>query len=177
MDTFLQWHCRQIGSEAEAKKVEGGQSLNDNYWTEINKKIKKKEKPVHKMVGIKRHMADKSNDSRRLLAKTDSISLIETLQKSLAKISLTSSKTAKELDEKVISLVEAIDIAMDAYIPKARLCPRSVPAFDKDCKDAQMRARRPKKIWKKEGTEETWEAFRLARGEKGRVIAKVKKKA
>lgn len=101
------------------------------------------------MVGIKRHMADKSTDSSSTPACENSISLMETLQKSLAKISLTSSKTAKELDEKVISLVEAIEIAMDAFIPKARLCPRSVPGFDKDCKDAQMRARRLKKIWEK----------------------------
>lgn len=40
-----------------------------------------------------------------------------------------------------------------------------------------MRARKLKKIWKKEGTEDSWEAFRLAQAKKSRVIAKVKKKA
>lgn len=46
-ETFLQWHCRQLRSEAEAKKTEDWQSLDDNYWPEINKKIfkrKRKEK-------------------------------------------------------------------------------------------------------------------------------------
>ncbi len=65
---------------------------------------------------------------------------------------------------------------MDISIPKAKLCPKSIPEFDEECKDAQIKARRFKKIWKKEGTEESWEAFRLARAEKGRIIAKVKKK-
>lgn len=51
-EIFLQWHCRQLRSEAEAKKTEDWQSLNDNYWTEINKKIlnKKKEKPANKII-------------------------------------------------------------------------------------------------------------------------------
>ena len=61
----------------------------------------------------------------------------------------------KELDKKVISLVEAINIAIDASIPKSKLCTRSISEFDEDCKDAQMRARRLKKIWKKEDTEDS----------------------
>ena len=85
------------------------------------------------------------------------------------------SKSAKKLDEKVISLVKAIDIVIDASIPKSKLCARSISEFDEDCKDAQMRARRLKKIWKKEGTKDSWEAFRLIWAEKGQVIAKVKK--
>ena len=91
-------------------------------------------------------MIDKPADSRRLLAKMDCVLLIKTLQENLASISPLSSKTAKELDEKVISLVEAIDTAMDASIPRSKLCARSIPGFDEDCKDAQMRARRLKKI-------------------------------
>ena len=114
---------------------------------------------------------DKPLDVRRLLTRIDGTLLIETLQKSLALIPSTPSNTAKELDKKTISLIEAIDTAMEASIPKARLCPKSVPGFDENCKDAQMRAKRLKKTWKKEGTEESWEEFRLARAEKGRVIS------
>ena len=122
-------------------------------------------------------MIDKPFNSRHLLAKMDGILLIKTLQENLASISPLSSKTAKKLDEKVISLVEIIDIAMDASILKSKLYVRSISEFDEDCKDAQMRARRLKKIWKKEGIKDSWKAFRLAWAEKGRVIAKVKKKA
>ncbi len=115
-------------------------------------------------------------DSRRLLAKMDLALLIKTLQQNLVNIPHLPSRTAKEFDEKVLSLVKAIDIAMDISIPKARLFPKSIPRFDEECKDAQMKARKLKKIWKKEGTKESWEAFRLARAEKGWIIAKVKKK-
>lgn len=122
-------------------------------------------------------MIDKSTDSRRLLAKIDRVLLIKTLQENLASILPLSSKTAKELDEKVISLVEAINITINTFIPKAKLCARSILGFGEDCKDAQMGTRRLKKIWKKKGTEDSWEAFRLARAKKSRVITKVKKKA
>ena len=39
-----------------------------------------------------------------------------------------------------------------------------------------MKARKLKKIWKKEGIVESWKVFRLARAEKRRVIAKTKRK-
>ncbi len=107
-------------------------------------------------------MIDKPIDSRRLLAKMDLALLIKTLQQSLVNLPHLPSRTAKELDEKVLPLVKAIDTEMDISIPKAKLCPKSIPGFDEKCKDAQMRARRLKKIWKKEGTKESWEAFRLA---------------
>lgn len=94
-------------------------------------------------------------DSRRLLAKMDLALLIETLQQNLANILHLPSQTAKKLDEKVIFLVKAIDTVMDISIPKVRLCPKSISEFDEECKDAQIRARRLKKIWKKEDTEES----------------------
>lgn len=43
---------------------------------------------------------------------------------------------AKELDEKVIFLVEAIDITINAFIPKTKFYARSIPGFDKNYKDA-----------------------------------------
>lgn len=46
------------------------------------------------------------------------------------------SKTPKKLDEKVISLVKAIDIIIDAFIPKAKLYPKSILRFDENFKDA-----------------------------------------
>ena len=91
-------------------------------------------------------MINKPLHFRRLLAKIDGILLIKTLQENLASISLLSSKTAKELDKKVISLVKAIDIAMDTSISKSKLYVRSISRFDEDCKDAQMRAKKLKNI-------------------------------
>ncbi len=100
-------------------------------------------------------MIDKLIDSRRLLAKMDLALLIKTLQENLANIPLLPSRTTKELDEKALFLVKAIDTAIDISISKARLCPKSIPGFDEECKDTQMRAKRLKKIWKKESTEES----------------------
>ncbi len=73
-------------------------------------------------------------------------------------------------------LISAIETAIALAIPKARLSPKSVPGFDKECKETQMKAGRLKKIWKKEGTIESWKEFRLARAEKSRVIANAKRK-
>ena len=103
--------------------------------------------------------------------------MIKTLQDCLANSSLSLSKTPGKLDKTVIFLVNNIDKAIDILIPRARLCLRSVPKFDEECKKAQMRARKLKKIRRKKGREECWEKFRLAQTEKGWVIAKVNKKA
>lgn len=92
--------------------------------------------------------------------------LIKISPENLASISLLLLKMAKKLDVKEISSVKAIDIAIDASIFKAKLCTRSIPGFDKDFKDAQMRIKKLKKIWKEKGTEDSWEVFRLARAKK-----------
>ncbi len=81
-------------------------------------------------------MMDKLIDFRRLLAKMDLALLIKTLQQNLVNISHLPSRTARKLDEKVLSLVKAVDTAMDISILKARLCPKSIPGFDEECKDA-----------------------------------------
>lgn len=64
---------------------------------------------------------------------------------------------------------------MNVFIPKARLCSKSIPRFDKDYKDAQIEIRRLKKIWNKKAIKEIWETFKVACEEKCEVIAKVKK--
>ena len=120
---------------------------------------------------------DNPLSSRLLLSKMDIPALKKTLTEELAKDPPCTSTTPDELDIKVHSLISAIDTAMTLAIPKARLSPKSVPGFDEECKEIQMKARRLKKIWKKEETDESWEDFRLARAEKGRVIAKAKRKA
>lgn len=87
-----------------------------------------------------------------MLAKIDIILLIKTLQKISASILLLLSKTAKELDKNIIFLVEVIDIAINVSIFKTKLCAKSLPGFDKNCKDAQIKIKKLKRIWKKEGT-------------------------
>ena len=114
---------------------------------------------------------------RLLLSKMDIPALKKALTEELAKDLPRTSTTPNELDIKVHFLINAINIAMTLAIPKARLSSKSVPGFDEECREIQMKARRLKKIWKKEEIEESWEDFRLARAEKGRIIAKAKRKA
>ena len=97
---------------------------------------------------------DNPLSSRLLLSKMDIPALKKTLTEELAKDLPSSSTTPNELDIKVHFLINAIDMAMTLVIPKARLSPKSVPGFDEECKKMQMKARRLKKIWKKEGTKE-----------------------
>ncbi len=100
-------------------------------------------------------MINKPPDPRYLLAKMYVILLIKTLQYNLASILCLLSKAPEKLDEKVIFLIKAIDIAIDASIFKVKLCPKSILRFDKNCKNVQIKARRLKKVWKKERTEDS----------------------
>lgn len=50
METFFAVICRQLGSEAEAKKLKGWQSVHYYYWTEIDKKIQKEKLACKKLL-------------------------------------------------------------------------------------------------------------------------------
>lgn len=67
----------------------------------------------------------------------------------------------QEIDEKDQLLIKAIDIAINASIFIAKFCLKSVLKFNKEYKKAQMRARRFKKVWKKDGTTKSLKKFRL----------------
>lgn len=102
------------------------------------------------------------------LSKIDIPLIKRMLKEELAKNPPSPCTTPEQLDTQVNSLISAINTAMDFAIPKANVSPKSVLGFDEKCKEVQMKARRLKKIWKREETEESWKNFRLARAEKGR---------
>lgn len=52
-----------------------------------------------------------------------------------------------ELDSQVELLIKIIVRAMNKSTPKQRLCARSMPGFDEECKELQMRAHRLKKAY------------------------------
>ena len=119
---------------------------------------------------------DSSLGSRLLPSKMDIQNLNKALLEELVKDSLRHFPTTNEQDAQMYSLISAIGTAIALAIPKARLLTKSVSGFDEKCKETQMKATRLKKIWKWERTVESWDEFLLARAEKGRVIAKAKKK-
>ena len=93
--------------------------------------------------------------SRLLPSKMDISALTKTLTEELAKDPPYTSTTPDELDIRVHSLISDIDTTMTLAISKARLSPKSVTEFDEECKEIQMKARKLKKIWKKEKTEKS----------------------
>ena len=99
---------------------------------------------------------------RFLLSKIDIPLIKRKLKEELTKNLPSPCTTAEQLDVQVDSLISAINTAMNLAISKAKVSPKSVPGFDEKCKEVQMKARRLKKIWKREETEESWENFRLA---------------
>lgn len=98
-------------------------------------------------------MINKLVDFKQPLAKIDLDLLIKILKQNIANILHLPSQTAKELDEKMLSLIKVINIATDISIPKARFCLKLISRFDEECKDTQIMAKKLQKIWKKEGTE------------------------
>lgn len=72
------------------------------------------------------------------------------------------------------TLVVALTKAIDASTSMLRVSPRSIPGFDKECKEAQMKAHCQKKKFKKEPLPELWEEYRQVRAFKGMLISKKK---
>lgn len=52
-----------------------------------------------------------------------------------------------ELDSQVELLIKIINRAINESTPKQRFCACSLPEFDEECKELQMRARRLKKAY------------------------------
>lgn len=73
-------------------------------------------------------------------------------------------------------MIDAIDIAMIFAILKARLSSKSVPGFEKKCKEIQIKGRKLKNIWKKVETKKSQKDLWIAWIEKSQVIAKAKRK-
>ena len=97
-------------------------------------------------------------------------------EKALALRNLDLDSTEK-IDNQVQALVKAIQEAVEISTPMVKICSRSKPGFTLECKEAQMKARRLRKIFNRLGTEEAWEEYRAARLEAGYIIRKASRKA
>lgn len=83
----------------------------------------------------------------------------------------------EKIDNLVQALVKAIQEAIEIFTPIVKICFRSKPGFTLECKEAQIKARRLRKIFNRLGTEEAWEEYRAARLEAGYIIRKASQKA
>ena len=127
--------------------------------------------PVSTILDI--HIGQQPTTTRRLWTETN----IQTLRASLEREApLARSATGpQEIDELANAIVQSINTAIDRSTPWRRPSPRSVAGFTKECKEAQMEARRLKMRAKCVRTEELWEQYRRARNRKARLINKALK--
>lgn len=85
-------------------------------------------------------------NSRLSLRKMDVFLLKKTLTEELAHNQPSTSINTDKLDKEIYSLISAINKAILAAIPRARLCPKSILRLDENCKKFQMKARRLEKM-------------------------------
>lgn len=83
----------------------------------------------------------------------------------------------EKIDKQVQTLINIIQQAIEALTPLIKISHRSKPEFDQECKEAQVKARRLRKIFNRIGTEEAWEDYKIACSEAGYIIKKTSKKA
>ncbi|KAK2923091.1 Endonuclease/exonuclease/phosphatase superfamily [Fusarium oxysporum f. sp. vasinfectum] len=82
------------------------------------------------------------------------------------------SRTKTALDRHVEEVMAAITAAVDEAVPKTTPSPRSKLGWNEECAAALAESKRLHRRHSLYRTEETWEAYRAARNDKGRVIKK-----
>jgi ribonuclease HI len=81
-------------------------------------------------------------------------------------------KSRHALDRYVGEVTKAIQSAIEHATPLKRWSPRARAGWTSECKETQAEARRLKRRNARLHTDESWEAYRIARNQKGRVIRK-----
>ena len=115
-------------------------------------------------------------EDKRQFWKTNQKRLVERFGEETQALSEFRPRTKKEIDEQIRLLTIAIQRSIEFSTPLVQICKRSVPGFDCECKEAQMRARHLHKIYQREGTDESWNDYVEARSFKKTVIKKAKRK-
>ncbi|TGO46402.1 hypothetical protein BCON_0327g00020 [Botryotinia convoluta] len=121
------------------------------------------------------HIGQESTMPRRLWRETNIQTLRATLEREMP--IAPSAGDPQEIDNLTNTIVRSINYAIDQSTPWSRPSPRSVTGFTRECKEAQMEARRLRRMAKRVRTEESWEQYRRARNRKARLIDKALKAA
>ncbi|KZL74753.1 zinc finger protein [Colletotrichum incanum] len=81
------------------------------------------------------------------------------------------------LDGYVEATIEAILTAIEASVPAKVLSPKSRTGWSEECANILAEAKRLRRVYSDQQTEESWEAYRAARNKKGRIIRKALQQA
>ena len=101
------------------------------------------------------HIGQQSTMPRRLWRETNIHTLRASLERDMPMA--LSAGDPQEIDDLANAIVRSINVAIDQSTPWSRPSPRSVAGFTKECKEAQMEARRLRRTAKRVRTEESWE--------------------
>lgn len=82
----------------------------------------------------------------------------------------------EDIDKQVNHIIKTIRTAISFHCPESRICPRSVPGWTPEIKEAQILARRLRRRYQGIRADEAWEEYRAARNLKGRLIKKLLRK-
>jgi hypothetical protein len=115
---------------------------------------------------IARPARNKAIPERWSWERTDKEKLHEVLLRSLP--NTTAIRTREDVDRTTRELVSSILTAVGESTPKSRIGPRSIPGWTKECKEAQMQARRLRRKYQRVRTSEAWEAYKRARNHKAK---------
>lgn len=94
----------------------------------------------------------------------------KTLRQELPSLRRPRTKTA--LDAYVTEITTALNAAIEAGVPQCRMTPRSRPGWNEECSVALAETKRLRRIYSRDHTEESWEAYRLSRSKKKKLIGR-----
>ncbi|OAQ61321.1 reverse transcriptase [Purpureocillium lilacinum] len=86
--------------------------------------------------------------------------------------SLRGPRTKAALDAYVTETTTALNAAIEAGVPHCRMTPRSRPGWNEECSAALAETKRLRRIYSRDHTEESWEAYREARNTKKKLIGR-----
>ena len=114
---------------------------------------------------------------RRQFKKTDSSKLRTAISEKITALGKDDLDSKEKIDKQMQALINIIQQAIEASTPLVNISHRSKPGFDWECKEAQVKAHRLRKIFNQIGTKEAWKDYKIVRLEAEYIIKKANRKA
>jgi endonuclease/exonuclease/phosphatase family metal-dependent hydrolase len=122
-------------------------------------------------VVIEWNWQDTPPERKRMWAKTDLPILLQTVSDRLLQTtSAVELEDETSIDEYTQSIATALNAGIEASTPWSNPSPRSIPAFDQECKDICTEVQRLRRKWQRTRMDDDYEAYREARNRKGRHL-------
>lgn len=111
---------------------------------------------------------------KRQWPRTDAHLLQRTLKERLAHVPTATELNGKHsIDKYVESIIDALQAGIDASTPWSNPSPRSMPGFDRECKNICREVQQLRRRWQRTRLEGDYEVYRSACNKKGRHIKRM----